>query len=344
MKLDEHKLIYHPERVTNWLMGGLIYPIYGEISLTSACNHRCIFCAPNFFLNYKAEYLDTDVIKMTLTSMADVGVKSVMFGGEGEPTLHKDFADIVKHAKESGLDVALTTNGTLFNDEIARKTLPHLSWIKFSLDSGSPSVYSKLHGTDRTDLKKVMDNIIQTVKLRDSCGYKTSIGGQAILFKENIDTIFPLAMFLKSAKANYLVIKPFSNHEKRLGDELELPTNEDIIKLKEKITPINTKDFKVIFRDIAFDNLEKPRTYYKCYAQDFMTYIDSLGGVHSCINYIDNKEFCYGNIYEDTFENIWKNKKEIKPNLNKCRSICRMDLINKYLWDLKNPINHVNFI
>ena len=86
------------------------------------------------------------------------------------------------------------------------------------------------------------------------------------------------------------------------------------------------------------------RSYYKCYAQDFIGYIDTLGGVHSCINFINNSDYCYGNIYDDTFENIWKSKQEIRPNLNQCRDICRADLINRYLWDLKNPSEHINFI
>ena len=31
-------------------------------------------------------------------------------------------------------------------------------------------------------------------------------------------------------------------------------------------------------------------------------------------------------------------------NINNCRKACRLDEINKYLWMLKNPPEHVNFI
>jgi len=339
--IDFHKLMYHPKRVNDWLEGKKIAPIYVEISLTSACNFRCVWCAPNFFLNYKAEYMNTDVIKTALTNMADVGVKAIMFGGEGEPTLHKDFADIVKHAKESGLDVALTTNGLMYTKELARKTLPYLSWVKFSLDSGDAEIYAKLHGTKEENIKIVFDNIIDATLLRNSMGYDCTIGGQAILLKDNLDSILPLVKFLKTIKADYLAIKPFSEHEKRIGDKLELPTQKDIEKLKAELSKEN---FNVIFRDRAFNNLNRERGYYKCYAQSFMAYIDTLGGIHSCINFIGNDEFCYGNIYDDTFENVWKNKKEIKPNLNECRESCRLDLGNKYLWELKHGKKHINFI
>jgi len=339
--IDYHKLHFHPKRVSEWLEGEKIFPIYAEISLTSACNFRCVWCGPNFFLNYKPEYIETDVIKMTLTNMADVGVKAVMFGGEGEGTLHKDFAEIVKHAKESGLDVALTTNGLLYTKKLATKTLQYLSWIKFSLDSCNAETYARLHGTKKENIKIVFDNIIHAVQLRNSTGCDCTIGGQAILLKDNLNSIIPLVRFLKTVKADYLAIKPFSEHEKRIGDELELPTREDIEKLK---VELSKEDFNVIFRDMAFSNLDRERCYYKCYAQDFCAYINTLGGVSSCINFIGDDKFCYGNIYEDTFENIWINKKEIKPNLNRCREICRLDSSNRYLWDLKHPHPHVNFI
>ena len=42
-EVDNHKLMYHPERVTEWRERKDCYPIYVEIGPTNACNHRCIF-------------------------------------------------------------------------------------------------------------------------------------------------------------------------------------------------------------------------------------------------------------------------------------------------------------
>ena len=44
-RIDSHKLIYHPERVADWMAGNNIYPICMEISPSSSCNHRCQICA-----------------------------------------------------------------------------------------------------------------------------------------------------------------------------------------------------------------------------------------------------------------------------------------------------------
>lgn len=341
--IDNHKLNYHPQRVADWLDGKKIYPIYVEISLTNLCSHHCTFCAPNFTRNQNSS-LNTEIVKKTLKSMIDCGVKAIMFGGEGEPLLHKDIAEIVKYAKELGLDVALTTNGVLFNKQKALQILPYISWIKFSVDSGEVNTYAKLHGTKKEDFKTVLDNISRSKFLVKLKKFDCTIGVQALLLKENIKTIPDLAKILKYLKADYLVLKPFSEHEKRIGDIIELPTMEEIKNAYAKSKEFETEVYSIILRENAIKCSNKQKPYEKCYAQDFMGYIDSYGGVHSCINFIDNPNYTYGNINDDSFENIWKKKPFIKPNLDSCRNICRLNIINEYLWELKKGKKHINFI
>ena len=39
IRMDSHKLIYHPDAVSRWLKGENIYPIEIEISPSGTCNH-----------------------------------------------------------------------------------------------------------------------------------------------------------------------------------------------------------------------------------------------------------------------------------------------------------------
>jgi MoaA/NifB/PqqE/SkfB family radical SAM enzyme len=48
----------------------------------------------------------------------------------GEPFLHKEAVDIIIATKKAGIDVALATNGVMFDKEKARKSLGHLIWLK----------------------------------------------------------------------------------------------------------------------------------------------------------------------------------------------------------------------
>ncbi len=64
------------------------------------------------------------------------------------------------------------------------------------------------------------------------------------------------------------------------------------------------------------------------------------------------ERFYYGNINDESFETIWNGEKRKKSleyvnkelDTSRCRVNCRMDKINKYLWNLKHPVDHVNFI
>ena len=63
IRIDTHKLLYHPETVARWLSGENIYPIELELGITNACNHRCIFCSVDY-TGYKANFLDTDLLNL----------------------------------------------------------------------------------------------------------------------------------------------------------------------------------------------------------------------------------------------------------------------------------------
>jgi len=89
-----------------------VFPIYVEISPSGACNHRYVFCAKDF-VGYRKQYLDSGILADRLAEMGELGVKSTMYAGEGEPLLHRQIGEIVRHTRACGIDAAITTNGVL---------------------------------------------------------------------------------------------------------------------------------------------------------------------------------------------------------------------------------------
>lgn len=351
-RIDSHKLNYHPERLAAWRAGKLIYPLYMEISPIGSCNHRCRFCGLDF-MGYNPRRLETPLIKERLTELGGLGLKSAMFAGEGEPFLHKNMAEIAVHAKDSGIDVAFTTNAVLLKPATAERILGVTSWIKVSFNAGTPETYARVHGTRAEDFATVVDNLSRAVEIRRTQGASCTLGMQILLLPENAAEVPTLARLARDIGLDYLVVKPYSQHPQSLTKEYGSIRYGDYADLAEELAGCETGGFSVIFRHNAMQVWDQgDKGYKRCLGLPFWSYIDAGGGVWGCSVYLGDERFLYGNIHEQTFREIWEGERrraslawvenELDPA--QCRVNCRMDPVNRFLWELKNPPAHVNFI
>lgn len=351
-RIDSHKLMYHVSRINDWLEGKIIYPIYAEISPSGNCNHRCIYCALDF-MEYQPRFLDKKVLNDRLSEMASLGLKSIMCAGEGEPLLHKDIGEIINHTKKEGVDVAITTNGVLFKKDLIESTLENITWIKVSINGATKETYAKIHRTNPDNFDMVIRNMSYAAKIRHDKGYKCTLGMQIILLPENCYEAVLLAQLARDIGMDYLVVKPYSQHPLSKTTRYKDIKYSDYLHLADKLSIFNNNRFSVIFRDSTMKKWDEGRRSYKqCFALPFWSYIDAGGTVWGCSAYLSDERFIYGNIYKNTFKEIWEGEKRLRSiswakdglDTNQCRVNCRMDEINQYLWQLKHPPEHVNFI
>ena len=348
--IDHHKLMYHPERIAEWMKNGDCYPIYIEIGPTNSCNHKCSFCALDFIVGSgKIEFINSALMLKTLKEMGEKGVKSIMFAGEGEPLLHKDIGLFVKTSKQYRIDVSITTNGIALTKEKIEQCIPHLSWIRFSVDSGSPENYSAVHGTKSRDFEILKKNIEGAVKFRDENNLGVTIGAQFLAISQNIGEAPKLAEMLKEIGADNLQIKPYSHHPSSSND---FSTDSKYLdNLEKQLMKFSSDKFKVLFRKATMERIHCGITYNECYGSPFFALVDARGNVINCNLFYNNDEFTYGNLYKNSFEEIWQSekRKEVlekmrKKGVKECRVGCRIDPVNRYLDRLKNPHDHDNFI
>ena len=351
-RLDGHKLFYHVPRLNDWLEGKTIYPIYIETSPSGACNHRCRFCGKDF-MDYERRFLDWDIFRDRLEEMGRLGVKSIMHAGEGEPLLHPHLEDMVRHGRACGIDQAVNTNGVLLTPERAANILPHAEWVRVSVDAGVRDTYAALHRTKPRDFDTVMYHLAEAAKMRDAHHWRCTLGVQMLLLPENREEIGALAEKVRTAGVDYLVIKPYSQHPLSYTTEFGEVTYQEDLKLQEEAEAMSTPGFRVIFRAIAMRKWDKPsRNYKRCQAMRFWTYIDAAGNMWGCCNYLKDERFLYGNIHERSFQENWESPRhremlawiENEMDTCQCRINCRMDEVNRYLWELRHPPEHVNFI
>ena len=171
-----------------------------------------------------------------------------------------------------------------------------------------------------------------------------------MLLPQNIGQIEMMAKELKKIGIDYFTIKPYMSHI--LTDNTLHMDYSEAAELEKCLKQYETEEYHIYFRISAMEKLKQCKAYRECYALPFMIHIDAKGNVWPCVEQIGREGFCYGNIYQNTFEEIWKGEERRKViekishmDLNEnCGGSCRLDEMNRYLWELKYPGGHVNFI
>lgn len=119
---------------------------YVRISLTDACNLRCVYCMPEHMAFRRPAELLTDAeLCRLITIFARLGFRKIRFTG-GEPTLRPGLVKLVRHAvSQPGIrQVGLTTNGLML-DQLAQPLADAgLTSVNVSLDTLDPTRFRAL--------------------------------------------------------------------------------------------------------------------------------------------------------------------------------------------------------
>ena len=140
---------------------------YIRLSISDVCNFRCGYCLPNGYQKNKGDnrkFLSLDEIERLAKGLSELGVSKIRLTG-GEPTIRKDFFEILKILKKkSGIKkTVVTTNGYKL-DQIAEKLVEsEIDGINISIDSLNKEVFKKITGHDR--LLEILKGIEKLQKL-----------------------------------------------------------------------------------------------------------------------------------------------------------------------------------
>jgi cyclic pyranopterin phosphate synthase len=123
-----------------------------RISVTDRCNFRCVYCMPkevfgpdHAFLE-RSEILSFEEITRLASTFMACGVEKIRLTG-GEPLVRKDLPQLVARLSAlPGLDLALTTNGSLLAAQAAALKQAGLQRVNVSLDSLDEDVFQAMNG------------------------------------------------------------------------------------------------------------------------------------------------------------------------------------------------------
>lgn len=131
---------------------------YLRISLTDACNFRCLYCMPNEQMKFMpAKHLmQADEIESIAKTFVELGVNKIRLTG-GEPLVRKDAKDIIERISELPVELSLTTNATLVDDFIKVFKKADINSINVSLDTLHKGKFHQI--SKRNLFEKVWHNI-----------------------------------------------------------------------------------------------------------------------------------------------------------------------------------------
>jgi len=351
--LDGHKMVYHLDRVRDWLNGKRIAPITMDVALTRRCNFKCKYCYSQLQYNEGKE-LNKEVLFNFAEDIAEIGVKGVSLISDGESTCNPFWVDFICKLKEKGVDVALATNGYAINKEDFNKILPLLTYIRFNISAAEENSYCKIHGVSPKVFHKVLDNIRYAVKIKRELDLDVTIGLQMVLIEECIDQVIPLAKLGKEIGADYTVIKHCSDSE--LG---ELGVDYDwylsLEKILKEAETYSDENYTVQAKWSKIFN-KGQKSYAQCLAIPFMIQFSGSGLVAPC-GFLFNeryKQFHIGNLADTRFKDLFYSDKywEIidylaSENFNAhtmCGTNCLQHKVNEFLWDVKTKKIDINSI
>jgi cyclic pyranopterin phosphate synthase len=144
---------------------GAMYDSYGRylhylrISLTDACNLRCVYCMPeDIVFRKQAALLQDDELLLLVRVAASLGVDKIRLTG-GEPTVRHGIVDLVRGIKSvPGIRrLTMTTNGVRLAELAAPLAEAGLDQVNISIDALDPAKFRQI--TRRGDLEDVWQGL-----------------------------------------------------------------------------------------------------------------------------------------------------------------------------------------
>jgi cyclic pyranopterin phosphate synthase len=171
-----------------------------RISITDRCNFRCVYCMPKtvFGRDYpflpRKELLSFEEISRIARLFAARGVKKLRLTG-GEPLLRHGVEHLIAQlAAIPGLEVTLTTNGSLLEKKAAALRAAGLARVTVSLDALDDTIFKRMNDADYP-VAKVLAGIEAAAQsgltpVKINCVVKRGV---------NDDQILPLARHFRNS-------------------------------------------------------------------------------------------------------------------------------------------------
>lgn len=285
---------------------------------TQTCNLKCVHCyAHSEGKKYEGE-MTTEDAKVMIDDLAQFGAPVLLFSG-GEPTIRPDMPELAQYAKDRGMRVVISTNGTLITPELA-KTLADvgLSYVGVSLDGGRET-HDKFRGVEGS-----FDKAIEGIRNSRDAGIK--VGLRMTINKLNwrdINEIFDLMEEEKINRACFYHLVYTGRGSELMNEDLDHAETRKAVRLimdrtrdwfnrggkPEILTVDNHADGPFVYMELLREDPERAAEVLQLLQWNQG---NSTGNGISCVSwdgevYADQfwRHFSFGNVKDRPFSEIW---------------------------------------
>jgi MoaA/NifB/PqqE/SkfB family radical SAM enzyme len=344
-KFNINKINLHGERLEEYLhTGHTKSPVTVTIDLTNRCNNKCPHCI-SWLKNGKD--IDYNLLYRFIIDCKIMGVKGIVITGGGEPLLYDKLEDILAYGHSVGLKFGLITSGQDIgrSEEEWTNILKYLTWIRFSLDAGTPERYKRVHGLSKNKFNNVRTLIKKLCELKLNNNINCTIGIGYII---NIDTVEEekkdIHNMIKTFSANgldYFQLRPLIIRGKQSNKyiDYDFKTKSYVEEKYPSIQLYNTSITRVMDKEFSY-----------CHGSHFITSLCANGKLYYCCILKNMPEGEIGDLNKLPFSKIWKTNtiKDIgeKIDLKQCPSRCKNNMINNIIEELKGEFEdeHRDFL
>jgi GTP 3',8-cyclase len=169
-----------------------------RISVTDRCNFRCVYCMPKevFGRDYRflerRELLTFEEIERLARVFASLGVEKIRLTG-GEPLLRRELERLVAMlAPIPGLDLTLTTNGSLLPQKAQALADGGLGRVTVSLDSLDDDVFRTMNDVDFP-----VERVLAGIEAAGAAGLAPVKVNMVVKRAVNEDSVLPMARYFR---------------------------------------------------------------------------------------------------------------------------------------------------
>lgn len=352
---SDMKAAWHLDRIAQLRAGLQPPPVELQLILSDLCNHDCFFCAYRAETGLSSEqfveYHDGERVHnpnrmiprekalSILEDAAALGVKSIIFTGGGEPTVHPHHLALMARALDLGMHCSLNTNGGLLRsgwEEVFRR----LTYVRFSVDAGSAEDYARIRRVPVGQYEKTLDNLRRVV---DVCAPDCTVGAGYVVTPDNWQNLVAGVRRIRETGAAYVRLASMQSTEQfHPFDGVMEEVRGALAAAREE----ETADFEVVdLFDIALGHKAAAPL---CGMQHFVLYIGGNQRVYRCCYTAYSKIGEIGDLTNQSFAE-WFHSSDKKAKLAEfdARScfVCPLEHKNRTIRYMVDPSPmHVDFV